>query len=774
MATAGSALGDVAPGPVGSIASTVAEDAGTAASVIETLAGEHPPPLLPVYEHHADYLFPKWNVLPSDEGAKLLRQRRRRTAIATGASGVSTMCAGHTFALSDHPAAYLDGPYVVTRVDHVGRARVEQDAALVYENDFACAPASLTYAPKRPKRRSVLAMLTATVVGPKGAEIYVSPSGQIRVQFHWDRDGKLDENSSCWIRVMQSWSGAGYGAQFIPRVGMEVVVSFDGGDPDKPLVLGCVYNGTHPTPFVLPKDMTLSGWRTQSSPGGNGANELSFDDRAGSERVVLQAQRDLEELVLHDHTAKVTNDERISVGGNRVDTIAKNLTLRVDGDGSTVVKGNRTSAVTGDEDARVSGARITRVEGRDELTVQGVAQQTHADDRTVRVLGCDTTIVGTAAKKRSWTTHAEGSASLSGVDRLELSSDTELTLKVGDSSIRITKSGVEISAASVTTTGAGGSMSVAKSGLAMKSDGAEMTMGSQVLVKTQQASMRMGSEVQVDGQKVLLNSPSQSQDTPPPPPDPPTDVAVTDQDGAPLALQRFVVTQADGTQVSGKTDKDGKATPTLSASGKIVFPDMATSGDAPQGDFQPYVVKQGDHVDKLAFAYGFDADAVWNDGKNAELKSKRKSPSELFPGDVLQFPRAKKDGQPIPKGTSNAYTVTVPKKKLTLTLKDERVQNAKYEVRGLGAPLEGSTSNGAFEIDVPVFVREIVIAFDDVPLLYNVRIGDLDPISEASGVRQRLEHLGFRRPTLGARRDGRGRRGVRRRGDPRRSRPRRA
>ena len=124
---------------------------------------------------------------------------------------------------------------------------------------------------------------------------------------------------------MQPWAGAAWGHQFIPRVGMEVVVVFEGGDPDKPMVLGSLYNGTHPPPFALPGDKTRSGIRTQSSPGGGGFNELCFEDAAGREQVYLHAQRDLDEVVEQNHTLLVRNDELLRVLGNRMDRIEKNL-----------------------------------------------------------------------------------------------------------------------------------------------------------------------------------------------------------------------------------------------------------------------------------------------------------------------------------------------------------------------------------------------------------------------------------------------------------------
>jgi hypothetical protein len=332
-----------------------------------------------------------------------------------------------------------------------------------------------------------------------------------------------------------------------------------------------------------------------------------------------------------------------------------------------------------------------------------------------------------------------------------VSSEKELTLRVGKSAIRITSEKIEIQSPTVTVKGKGSGMSADEDGLRISSKGdVQVLVEKKLVMKSKDgASLSMQKEVKVDGIQILLNSPEQAQDPPPKPPDPPTTVALTDQQGAPIPRRRFVVTLGGGSQVAAMTNDDGKAELDIPSSGKIVFPDMTMPNDAPQGDLQPYIVKQGDHLDGLAFVHGFDADAVWNDGKNAELKAKRQKPSVLLAGDVLYIPRAKKTGQPLSKGTTNSYTGNVPKKKLSLTFKDERVQNAAYTVRGLGALVTGSTSGGGFSVDVPVYVRELVVSFDDIPLLYNVRIGDLDPSTETSGVRQRLEHLGFRRPARG-------------------------
>ncbi len=433
----------------------------------------------------------------------------------------------------------------------------------------------MPYPPPRPKRKSVQVTLTATVVGPDGEEIWVDEKGQIKVQFHWDREGTYDEKSSCWIRTMQPWGGARWGHQFIPRVGMEVVVTFEGGDPDKPLVLGSVNNGTHPPPFQLPGDKTRSGLRTQSSPGGVGFNELSFEDAAGQEQVFLHAQKNLDEVVGKNHTLLVKNDERIRVMANRLDTIEKNLEEIVRGDHRSRVDGSRLDVVVGDSDARVSGMLVTRVEGKERRRVEGPADLEYADDLTTRARGCVTTVVGKNDKKRSWSTHAEGTAGLSSTDSTRVTSDKELVLAVGKSSIRITSEKIEIVSGNVSARGGGGGLSASDSGLALSSKGdAQLVVGGQLVLKTGGASIAMGQEVKIDGQKILMNSPASAKDPPPQQPDPPTTVELLDESGAPLAYTRFLAVLDDASEVSGFTDKDGKVELDLPMGGKITFPDL--------------------------------------------------------------------------------------------------------------------------------------------------------------------------------------------------------
>lgn len=203
---AAAGLATAVPGPVGDAAARVSSNAGVAASMLASMTDGRPPPYLEIYDHHGPYLFPKWDV-PNDEAPRMLRQARRRAVVAHGTTGCPDVASGHKFVLIGHPIARFDQEYVVTSVEHRGKSRPSpgEQRYAVYENTIECVPAKVTYVPPRPKRRSVQVTLTATVVGPAAEEIWVDEMGQIKVQFHWDRDGRNDERSSCWIRTMHPW-----------------------------------------------------------------------------------------------------------------------------------------------------------------------------------------------------------------------------------------------------------------------------------------------------------------------------------------------------------------------------------------------------------------------------------------------------------------------------------------------------------------------------------------------------------------------------------------
>jgi type VI secretion system secreted protein VgrG len=252
-----------------------------------------------------------------------------------GASNCPRFAAGYQFVLATvkgslEQQSQADGAYVLTGVRHAARQnnyRSRGGSGFRYHNSFTCIPLDLPFRPTRLTPKPVLhGTQTAVVVGPKGEEIYVDKYGRVKVQFHWDRQGKKNENSSCWIRVAQAWAGKRWGASFWPRIGQEVVVAFLEGDPDQPIVVGSVYNAEQMPPYLgkgldakHPHDPKLSGVKSSSTAGGEGFNEWRFDDAKGKEQVFLHAQRNLDTRLRSDSLECVGHDRHLIVGGQDKD-----------------------------------------------------------------------------------------------------------------------------------------------------------------------------------------------------------------------------------------------------------------------------------------------------------------------------------------------------------------------------------------------------------------------------------------------------------------------
>ncbi|WP_049973840.1 type VI secretion system tip protein VgrG, partial [Azospirillum sp. B4] len=214
------------------------------------------------------------------------------------------------FQLTDHPVAAENGAYVVLSISHRASDLSYESAGSShsgYANRFSCLPAATPYVPPRVTSRPAIAGLqTAVVVGPKGQEIYTDKHGRVKVQFFWDRRGQSNEASSCWVRVAQGWAGRGFGAQTIPRMGMEVVVAFLEGNPDRPVILGSVPNSETTAPLGLPAQQTQTTFRTASSPGGGGFNLFTLEDKAGAEEIAFHSQKDLSMVVQNNAFETVT------------------------------------------------------------------------------------------------------------------------------------------------------------------------------------------------------------------------------------------------------------------------------------------------------------------------------------------------------------------------------------------------------------------------------------------------------------------------------------
>ncbi len=278
-----------------------------------------------------------------------LEERETEAFLVRGTGRCRAFRPGYRFTLKDHFRADTNQDYVLTSVTHEALDSTYRSSDLKpheYSNSFLAIPKSV---PFRPARRSAKPVVrgsqTALVTGKTGEEIWVDNYGRIKVQFPWDREGKKDEKSSCWIRVAQIWAGKNWGWVTLPRVGQEVIVDFIEGDPDRPIVTGRVYNADQMPPYTLPGNQTQSGIKTRSTKNGSteNYNEIQFEDLKGSEKITVHAEKDMDTTVEHDDSQTVQNNRTITVSGTHTETITKSTTIKItEGNHSlTIDQGNQ-------------------------------------------------------------------------------------------------------------------------------------------------------------------------------------------------------------------------------------------------------------------------------------------------------------------------------------------------------------------------------------------------------------------------------------------------
>ncbi|HEY6345527.1 MAG TPA: type VI secretion system tip protein TssI/VgrG [Bryobacteraceae bacterium] len=287
------------------------------------------------------------------DGDQLAKTRLQETLApkerVTGKSNCRCFTTGATVEVTDHYRKEMNQKWMLTAVYHqstMGEAYGSggSDEGFFYTNTFECIPVSVPFRPNRvTPKPSVQGCQTAFVVGPAGEEIYPDKYGRVKVQFHWDREGKNNEDSSCWIRVAQSWAGKKWGAMFLPRIGHEVIVDFLEGDPDQPIIVGRVYNAEEMPPYTLPDEKTKSTVKSLSSKGGGGFNEIRFEDKKGSEQIFIHAERnqdiriknDLYEIVCHeshrivkaDHLEEIDGDAHLTIKGDQNEKVGGTVSL---------------------------------------------------------------------------------------------------------------------------------------------------------------------------------------------------------------------------------------------------------------------------------------------------------------------------------------------------------------------------------------------------------------------------------------------------------------
>jgi type VI secretion system secreted protein VgrG len=386
-----------------------------------------------------------------------IRAGKRAVAFHTNAMDLRP---GTVFRMAQHPHAELDAKTKLLVVSFSLAGEVGGEWTMSGHALFADIPYRPMLLTPKPE---VSGVQTARVVGPKGQEIHTDEFGRVRVQFPWDREGKNDDGSSCWIRVSQGWAGTGFGMITIPRIGQEVLVGFLEGDPDQPIIVGRVFNQVEQVPYKLPKHKTRSTWKSDSSIGSDGFNEIMFEDLKGKELVYMQAQKNLRKLVKNDETitvghnrqklvlmnetettglnrTEVTGVNRTEITGvNRTTIIGANKTKLVGGDETEKTDGNLTIYVGKDQDIVVKQHKRERVEGDSHLHVKGHRRQ--------KIDKCQSLTVGSNQQEKVGRNHALDAGRqihLKAGTALVIEAAQDLTLKGPGGFIRIDSSGVTI------------------------------------------------------------------------------------------------------------------------------------------------------------------------------------------------------------------------------------------------------------------------------------------------------------------------------------------
>lgn len=428
-----------------------------------------------------------------------------------GAGTAGGLVSGHLFSLKQYPRQDQNIEYMVVRVEHeiwseAYRSESPDADNEVYLGRFEAMPSSLRFRPRQSTPKPIVqGPQTAIVTGKAGEEIWTNEHGCVKVQFHWDRDGKLDENTSCWVRVSQAWAGAGFGGIHIPRIGQEVIVDFLEGDPDKPMITGRVYNALTTVPYGLPGSATQSGIKSNSSKGGGGSNELRFEDKAGAEEVYLHAQKDEKIVVENDKTEDVLHDETISITNDRTETVGNNETLTVVAD--------RTRDVGGNETVTISKSRADTVMIAEDRKVLGLQNQFVGAVRAVEVIGGQAHAVFIYD---TWKVAGYRSVDVSQNDSLDVGGNHSVSITKnqtvgvdGNQTVSVKKDqGVTITGARSLTVSKGRTTSVTEDDSTTVGKTITISAGDTITIKNEKASITMADngDITIVGENILIDS----------------------------------------------------------------------------------------------------------------------------------------------------------------------------------------------------------------------------------------------------------------------------
>lgn len=649
-------------------------------------------------------------------------------------SNTTDLWPGVVLAIEDHPHPAFARPVLITALNIQG---TENDAWTT-EGKAVFNDVPYQRGERTPKPRAT-GVQTATVVGPKGEEIYTDEYGRVRVKFPWDRTERTDAKSSCWIRVAQGWAGTGYGMVHIPRIGHEVLVSFLEGDPDEPIVTGRVFNATQPPPYTLPDHKTRSTWRSNSTPGGEGFNEIMFEDLKGSELVWLQAEKDQRTLVKRDVKETVGRDRALVVrrndfehtdnnrtevtGDNRVELNDKNL--------ADAVKGARSARVKGDAKMRLE-AQYKRYVGKDRhAVVKGDHRERIDSDHHVRVKG---SVSDKTGMKRSLSVAKDLHEKVGGSHALQASQ--ELHISAGQSLV------VEAEM-DLTIKGPGGFVRLTPAGVIIKGTLVNLNAGS--------ASAASGTPAQPDAPKPPIEAKIEPPKPPKePPPKPKTsaktkvdakssndatssgdtkssggkkkqdevnkdlnwiEVQLVGEDDTPVSGVHWELIDSQGQRHLSSTNEKGVGRIENLPSGSCKFsfhmldkrvwdktspPSKSNHWPmniVPSSSWAEklHKVAQGESIESIAARSGHLAKVIWEHTKNAKLRKKRKSGHVLYPGDEVYIPKVEKKTEMLATQKRHPFLYkTVPAKfEVQFLVDDKPRKGEKYTIEIDGEKREG-------------------------------------------------------------------------------------
>jgi type VI secretion system secreted protein VgrG len=386
-----------------------------------------------------------------------LEELQAQYEVVHGVTTAMGLAAGGVFEMDKHPLTSQNQKYLITELQltaDAGEFASGGRGAQFFSCSFTAIPAATPYRPPRVTPKPIIqGPQTAVVVGDKNEEIDTDEHGRVKVQFHWDRYGKADPDSSCYVRVSQPVAGKGWGAISIPRIGQEVIVEFLEGDPDRPIITGRAYNGEAKPPYDLPKFKTMSAFKSNSSKGGDGFNEIRFQDEKGKEQIFMHGEKNLDIRIKNDRFETIENDRHLTVNKDKFEHIKNNRDETVDAD--------HKEKIGKDRHVQVAGKEAKSVDGSLSLTVKGdvieVFKAKHSEQTT-------------------------GDYYLK-ADNVVIEGMTNVTVKVGQSSIAIEASGITIAAAQIEIQGQA-TIEAKSPNTTVKGDGQLVLKGGMVMINS--------------------------------------------------------------------------------------------------------------------------------------------------------------------------------------------------------------------------------------------------------------------------------------------------